>query len=332
MSSKKYYPLFAAGVAAGMGVGLAAYAHLVNHRSVMAELSEAYVASTGQKLAQIDRSLFERSVRRCEEEHAHEYHITRQMRSLHFQDTHGNMKIYHLGLTGSNTRAVLYLHGGAFMRQITNSQWSFVDKICWYTGAELVVPLYPLAPEHTYREAYDALLPLYRELLDRYSADAITLMGDSAGAGLAAGFAEWLAQMNMEQPGHTVLVSPQLDLSYSNPRIDDYRLRDRALGVSGLREAGKLWAGGDDPSDQANYRLSPLLGDVSQLRNVTVFVGGREILYPDIEKYCIKLRDNGALERMVLDKNQGHNWPLLPTPESRGALRQICRIVNGRTS
>ncbi|MDD5800506.1 MAG: alpha/beta hydrolase [Coriobacteriales bacterium] len=331
MPSKKFYPLVAAGLGAGMAAGFAAYAHLINHRSAMAELCDAYVASTGQKLALTDKSLFQRSVERHREANQREYHVTHKLRCLHFEEKRGAVKTYHLGLTGSNTRAVLYLHGGAFLRQITNQQWSFVDKISWYTGAEVVVPLYPLAPDHVYLDAYDAILPVYRDLLNRYGADAITLLGDSAGGGLAAGFAEWLAQLGMDQPGHTVLVSPLLDLTFSNPEIDKYRQSDRALGVNGLREAGRLWAGEAAADSQQDYRISPLMGDVSQLRNVTVFVGGREILYPDVEAFCIKLRDEGALDRMVLDENQGHDWPLFPTPEARHALRQICRIVNGRT-
>ncbi|MFD5947372.1 alpha/beta hydrolase fold domain-containing protein [Streptomyces collinus] len=54
------------------------------------------------------------------------------------------------------------------------------------------MPLYGLSPQRTYREAYPLGTEVYRRLLERLPGTAVTLAGDSAGAGLTLGIAQEL--------------------------------------------------------------------------------------------------------------------------------------------
>ena len=187
-----------------------------------------------------------------------------------------------------------------------------------------MVPIYPLAPEHDYDESYTQLTTVYKNLCKRYGTDAITLMGDSAGGGLALGLAESLPQYNLEQPANLVLISPELDLSMRNPKIRDYFDADPVLAPWGMAQMGDLWADGDEIE---NFRLSPINGDVSALRNVLLLAGTREIYYPDCAELAQKLITAGVRSDMVIGQGMNHDWPLLPIPEARKARRRIAECV-----
>lgn len=81
-------------------------------------------------------------------------------------------------------RAVLYLHGGAFMVGSPASHRSLVAYLAAASGAVVYALDYPLAPEHPFPAALDATVAAYRALLDEgWSSSQVVLAGDSAGAG-----------------------------------------------------------------------------------------------------------------------------------------------------
>jgi epsilon-lactone hydrolase len=111
------------------------------------------------------------------------------------------------------------------------------------------VPLYGLAPQHTYREAYPLVHAVWRELTRETVPGGVALAGDSAGGGLALGLAqELIADAGARSPDRLVLLSPWLDLTLGNPRIADYARSDPWLARPGLVEVGRAWAGTTRPS------------------------------------------------------------------------------------
>ncbi len=97
------------------------------------------------------------------------------------------------------------------------------------------------------------------------------------------------------------------------------------LGVEGLHEMGKAWAGNLDTKD---YRLSPLFGDMKNLPQTTIFVGTHEIFYPDIQKFYNKIKYNNVDVELVVGKEMSHVYPLYPAvPESKEAFNKIVNII-----
>ena len=83
-------------------------------------------------------------------------------------------------------KIILYLHGGSYVGELEKYHWNFFKDILNDTNATLIVPDYPLAPEHTYIEVFKFIGPLYKEITEKIEKDAeFILMGDSAGAGLS---------------------------------------------------------------------------------------------------------------------------------------------------
>lgn len=220
-------------------------------------------------------------------------------------------------------RTVIYLHGGAYVNEIVPPHIVFCDKISKKTNAIVFAPIYPLAPNHTYEETYRIVEDLYKFALEL--GKPITVMGDSAGGGLAAAFCEYLASRGFEQPQHLILMSPWVDVTMSGD-YDDYVESDPALGVE-VRAFGDSWAGDLDPKD---YRISPLFGDVSKLSQTTLFVGTHEIIYPDIIKFYDKLKSSGVDAELIVGEGMNHVYPIYPlVPESKEALNQIVEIILG---
>ena len=218
-------------------------------------------------------------------------------------------------------RLVIYLHGGIYVNEIRKPHIIFCDKLAKKVNACVFAPLYPLAPNHTFEETYEIIEKLYRHLLGTNF--PIIIMGDSAGGGLSVAFCEYLASNDLPQPKNLIPISPWLDVSMSGD-YGDVEF-DPMLGVDGLREMGKTWAGGIDPKD---YRVSPLFGDVANLAKTTLFVGTHEILYPDVVKFYNKLIDNGVEAELNIGEGMTHVYAIYPfVPESNEAFNHIVETI-----
>lgn len=223
--------------------------------------------------------------------------------------------------TDDAERIVIYLHGGAYVNEIMLSHITFCDKLAKKVNATVFAPIYPLAPNHTYKETYEIVEKLYRHLLTM--GKQIIIMGDSSGGGLSAAFCEYLAVNHLPQPDNLILLSPWVDVSMSgNYDVVEF---DPISGVDGLRELGRAWAGDLDLKD---YRVSPLFGDVSKLPRTTIFVGTHEQIYLDVVNFYKKLRDNGVVVDLNVGEEMNHVYPLYPlVPESKKAFNHIADVI-----
>ena len=216
---------------------------------------------------------------------------------------------------------VIYLHGGIYVNEIKLAHILFCDKLAKKINGCVFAPIYPLAPNHTYEETYEILEKLYDYLmtLDK----PIIIMGDSAGGGLSAAFCEYLAVKELPQPKNLILISPWVDVSMSG-NYDEVEF-DPMLGVDGLREMGKAWAGDLNPKD---YKISPLFGEVTKLPKTTLFVGTHEILYSDIIRFHDKLKDNSIDAELNIAEEMTHVYAIYPLiPEAKEAFNHIVEII-----
>ena len=218
---------------------------------------------------------------------------------------------------------IIYLHGGIYVNEIRIPHIIFCDKLAKEVNATVYAPIYPLAPNHTYKETYEIVEKLYKHLLN--TEKPIIIMGDSAGGGLSAAFCEYLAENDLPQPKNLILISPWVDISMSGDY--DSVEYDPMLGIDGARKMGESWAGNLDTKD---YKVSPLFGDVKKLPKTTLFVGTYEIIYPDVVKFYEKLRKNDVEAELNIGEKMTHVYPVYPlVPESREAFKHIVEIILG---
>lgn len=250
-----------------------------------------------------------------------EYRIERR---YHFKNniktySLGNMKYYVLNEKSQSKKTVIYLHGGAYVSQILSFHWKFISKLAEATGYRVVVPVYPLIPYGNYKTAYRALTELYKKFIK----DDVIMMGDSAGGALCLGLYLYWHKLEYCLPYRTVVFSPWVDISLQNPEIENLRKKDPFLNIPRLKVCAEYWA---DGTDQSDFRLSPLFGDVSSLRNVTVFTGTDEILYSDLMDFHSLIELNPGC-KLIVGEGMNHVYPLFPIPEARKAFKQVLEAI-----
>ena len=237
------------------------------------------------------------------------------------------MPVYYARPYSPSDTVVVYIHGGGYIATASLGQALLIDNLVRTTGAELVVPLYPLAPHHTWEKAHRLILDLYLRTVAENPGRRIVLMGDSAGGGLALVIALSLAERSANQPDELVLLSPWVDITHVNPDIADYVDVDPLMAPEPLTVMGETWAGSTPTTD---WHLSPINGDLSALHRVTTFVGNRELFLPDNALLHDRLVEAGVTSTLHVGENLNHVYPMFPSPEGRRARREIARIVSGR--
>lgn len=228
---------------------------------------------------------------------------------------------------GESEKVVLYLHGGAYVANIIREHWNLIERLLDATGWTMVVPDYPLAPEHHCEDAYRFMEALYSKIL-AYSPSRVVFMGDSAGGGLALGFAQYLRDKGEAGPEQVVLFSPWLDATMSNPEIKAVEGKDKILSVRALRYAGELYAGEIDTKD---YRVSPLYGDFQGLGRVSIFTGTHDILNPDARKCRVLMERQGVSFAYFEYPGLLHDWMLFPwLKESKDVVEKVRSLLKRR--
>lgn len=315
------------GVPTLLAAGYTLVSHGIFHRSNLGTASEVYLRVTGggKKLLK-DPVLLDNAILQAAESNDRRYTLPSMvtLKVSANEEIVSGQQVFHLNRRPINDRAVIYIHGGCYLNQPNEQHWKLVDTIAQQTRAEVIMPLYPLTPVHGAVETLDFLLRVYVDVIEKYGASNVTVMGDSCGGGIAASFAEHLAVLGIEQPAHLILISPWVDVTLRNPDILAYEGADPLLGVQGLQKLGLTWAKGIDPYD---YRVSPVNGEVRHLRNVMVFIGTREIFYPDARLFYDRVNASGVHAELYMGRGLNHNYPLYPIPEAKWAIEHIVEAI-----
>jgi monoterpene epsilon-lactone hydrolase len=221
----------------------------------------------------------------------------------------------------------LFLHGGGYINEIVHAHWRFVADLTRNAPARCIVPIFPLAPRGTAKDVVPAMAELMRKLLDTAGPDNVTLVGNSAGAGLMLAAAQRLRDSALSQPKAMVLISPWLDASISRKEQAALAALDPMQDIPGLVAAGRLYAG---DLDVAHPFVSPLNGELEGLAPMIIFTGTHDLLHPDSIDLAAKARAAGVPIELHVQRGLPHNYAVMPTPEGRMAREAIARAVADR--
>ena len=220
---------------------------------------------------------------------------------------------------------LLYFHGGAYVVDANPAHFDVVARLCDMLGASASVPLYPLAPEVTADVTLPAMRNLYDELVEKHGAGRLTVIGDSAGGGIALALVQALRDDEAAMPASLVLYSPWLDVTVSDPAQPAIEPKDKILAIAGLMACGKMYAGRAGPSDP---RVSPLFGSLEQLPPMAVFAGTHDILLPDARRLAKALGGSDPQDFSYREyEGMVHVWMLSPIPEARRTLEETVQFI-----
>lgn len=203
----------------------------------------------------------------------------------------------------SPLKTILYFHGGAYAGEMTEYHWSFLQKLSYDTNAKIIIPDYPLSPKYTYKDVLTMTKSFYNDIVSK---DGLIIMGDSAGGGLALGLEETLSLNNKQLPAKTILISPWLDTSMTNPKIDEIQPRDKVLNKFKLSIAGILYSRGI--TDNEKYFVNPLYGDITKLNDLSIYTGTNDILNPDSHLLYERFQSLGKSADLREYNGASHIW------------------------
>lgn len=213
---------------------------------------------------------------------------------------------------------ILYFHGGAYSGALTKEHWDFAERIFKDTGANILIPDYPLIPKHTYKDVFDMADKVYEKYIDN---ENFVILGDSAGGGIGLALAQKLGIENKKMPSKIVLISPWLDITMKNEEIDQVQRYDKCLNKVALKVAGDLYCGKTSPD---NYLVSPINGQADKIENIFIFTGTYDILNPDVAVFKEKIKG----KKLFIYEKDGapHNW-LLKTYENEEDYKKLLNIL-----
>ncbi len=224
-------------------------------------------------------------------------------------------------------RAVLYLHGGAYLCGSARSHRSVVWPLAKASGARIAALDYRRAPEHPFPAAFDDALAAWRALTaERFAPDQVALAGDSAGGGLAAALAAEIDRQGGPRPACLVGFSGFFDLTLSGASLKRFARQESLLPVARIPEAIDGYLAGADPADP---RASALFAPIDQPIPTLLQVGSTEALRDDTLRYAEKMRAAGGDVRVEVWRGAPHAWAFFAPVirESAAAVETAGRFI-----
>ncbi len=298
-------------------------------RSIRAKEVERIIRISGnkRKFKEMSEEEFQKQMEEAEKNYEKPFPnpekiIRRNVEEFYIND---KMQTFVWGNEDAN-HIILYFHGGAYVYPPMLLHFKAVDNIAKKTGARVYFPIYPRIPAYHFKDVYPLVDKLYSDILKTAPPESVTLMGDSAGGGIALGFALWLKDFDLPQPKNIILISPWLDVTMSNKSMEKYEKKDPLLAVWGLRKMGQIWAGGKD--DRIMPYVSPIYGDHEGLGKITMLVGTRELFYPEVMRFSKLLHQQKIDYNLLIAHKMNHAFPVMPIPEGRRSQNFIADIIN----
>jgi acetyl esterase len=181
---------------------------------------------------------------------------------------------------------VVYLHGGGWVMGNRDSHAAPAQRICVEGGVVVVAVDYRLAPEYAFPTAFEDCLAAVKEIaqrVDEFGGAELALAGASAGAQLGASVAMALPGQGVQLAAQLVLF-PTTDASggYAdaevNARYPSRHTRDLNYGLTMTELRWFVQQYLPNERDWADWRASPLFGDLSQMPPTVLHTAGYDLL------------------------------------------------------
>ena len=205
------------------------------------------------------------------------------------------------------------------------AHWLLLGKLIEDSDAMIAVPDYPLAPKANAEQAIQSLRECYQYFFDYANPETITCMGDSSGGGMSVVLSQQLLHGTTPLPSQLILFSPWLDTTLNNPAIAAQDKIDPFLGLEGLHSAAK-WYSAD--LGLQHPLVNPMRGPVAGLPPITLFIGSRDLLLPDCERFRDNVTAAGGAMDYYCCPHMLHLWMFLPVAEAKKVYRTVVSKLN----
>ncbi|WP_319445145.1 MULTISPECIES: alpha/beta hydrolase [unclassified Mycobacterium] len=222
-------------------------------------------------------------------------------------------------------KVVVAVHGGSYAGAATIFHWWTYTDMARQTGATVVVPDYALTPVGSADTEVPRIADFISDVIGEHGDQNVSVLGDSAGGGLALLAVQELVRRGSTTPSRLVLLAPWLDVSMSDARLAE--VDDPLLDVAHSVRYGKSWAGNLDTRDPL---VSPLFGSLEGLPPTSVYSSSRDLLTIDALRLQDRVRAEG-IPHIGFRMRQGllHDYPIYaPLPDARAERPNLYGDLN----
>ncbi|MBJ8339727.1 alpha/beta hydrolase [Antrihabitans sp. YC3-6] len=237
------------------------------------------------------------------------------------------------GPGAADDRALLYLHGGAFICCGLRTHRRMVSGISRACAAPALSVGYRMLPETPASTGLEDCVAGYEWLLAQgYAGDRIAIVGDSAGGWFALMTALAARARGLGDPGAIVLISPLVDTDPGRKLVRLGDVTDPLFPANALVSMMAMLAdveGERGQLDEYGRVPSPLHVDLTGLPPVLVQAGADELLVVDAEQIAAELSAAGVVCRLQLFEGQFHVFQAAADllPEAAKAVVEIGEFV-----
>lgn len=204
-------------------------------------------------------------------------------------------------------RIVLYIHGGGFVTGCSEARRGFTGRVAGILGCNLVSIDYRLAPEHPFPAGPEDCLAAYRALLERYGAEKIVLLGESAGGNLVLSLLVQIKREGLPFPAASFAVAPTVQY---DRELKSYRdnLSTDCIVTNLTDEVCDVYLRSRDEAVLKDPVAAPLYGDFGGCTPVVLWASESEVLYDDSVLMFDKFKAEGVATKLYLRRGMMHTW------------------------
>jgi len=233
---------------------------------------------------------------------------------------------------------LLYFHGGGYSFY-PQAYAHFIALITLAAKSRTFALDYRLSPEHRFPAQLEDALNAYRWLLEQGTDPTrLIVAGDSAGGNLTLALLLAARESKLPLPALAIALSPATDFE---AKFADAGLAGKEnfdgldvdwLGVDWIEKRMlEVWADWFcDSAERRNPLISPLYADLRGLPPIYIQAGRAEILYPSIQAFADRAREQNADVVLETWEDMTHDFQLfgLDSPPSAEALHRIGQVID----
>ncbi len=227
---------------------------------------------------------------------------------------------------------VLYFHGGGYSFY-PQAYAHFIALITLAARSRTFALDYRLSPEHRFPAQLEDALSAYRWLLEEGNDPAsLIFAGDSAGGNLTLALLLAARDAKLPMPALAIALSPATDFAarFGEAEVDLAGNENFDWIEKRMLEVWADWF--CDSGERRNPLISPLYADLRGLPPIYIQAGRAEILYPSIQAFADRAREQNADVVLEAWEDMTHDFQLfgLDSPPSAEALKRIAQVIDVR--
>jgi epsilon-lactone hydrolase len=223
---------------------------------------------------------------------------------------------------------LLYFHGGGYSFY-PRGYTGFIALLGLATKSRTFALDYRLSPEHRFPTQLEDALHAYRWLLETTSREELVVAGDSAGGNLALALLLAARDAKLALPALAILLSPATGFQDENSMLAGAAAAYDWIDPRMVERWANWFC---DSTERKNLLVSPILADLRHLPPIYIQAGRDEILFPTIQAFANRAKDQGADIELESWDYMNHVFQVFgpEVSQSAEALRRIGQMIDGR--